>query len=68
LRLAVDAPEITALRNEIRRTNRRRDRVTIAAAVLLGGLVWLALGRDPQWAGWTLAGVGALTLMATFRR
>ena len=31
LRLAVEAPEINALRNEIRRTNRRRDKVTIAS-------------------------------------
>ena len=52
LRLAVEAPEINALRNEIRRTNRRRDKVTIAAVVLLGGIVWLALAREPAWAGW----------------
>jgi ubiquinone biosynthesis protein len=68
LRLAVDAPEISALRNEIKRSNRRRDRVTIAAAVLLGGVVWLALGRDPDWAGWALTGVGAAWLIATIRR
>ena len=43
LRLAVEAPEINALRGEIRRTNRRRDKVTIASVVLLGGIVWLAL-------------------------
>ena len=64
LRLAVEAPEINALRNEIRRTNRRRDKVTIAAVVLLGGIVWLALGRDPAWAGWALAGIGAAWLIA----
>ena len=68
LRLAVEAPEINALRNEIRRTNRRRDKVTIAAVVLLGGIVWLALGREPAWAGWALAGVGAAWLIATLRR
>jgi ubiquinone biosynthesis protein len=68
LRLAVDAPEISALRNEIRRSNRRRDRVTIAAAVLLGGMVWLALGRDPDWAGWALTGIGAAWLIAMVRR
>ena len=44
LRLAVEAPEINALRNEIKRTNRRRDKVTIASVVLLGGIVWLAVG------------------------
>jgi ubiquinone biosynthesis protein len=68
LRLAVEAPEIDALRGEIRRTNRRRDRVTVAAVVLLGAIVWLALGRDPQWAGWALAGVGAAWLIGEMRR
>jgi ubiquinone biosynthesis protein len=63
LRLAVEAPEINALRGEIKRTNRRRDKVTVAAVILLGGIVWMALGRDPQWAGWTLGGVGALSLL-----
>jgi len=68
LRLAVEAPEINALRNEIKRTNRRRDKVTIAAALMLGGIVWLAFGRHPEWAGWALAGVGAAWLLATLRR
>ncbi len=68
LRLAVEAPEINSLRNEIRRANRRRDKVTIAAAVLLGGIVWLAFGRNPEWAGWALAGIGAAWLIATIRR
>jgi ubiquinone biosynthesis protein len=68
LRLAVEAPEIDALRNEIRRTNRRRDKLTIAAVVLLGGIVWLALAREPQWAGWALAAVGVAWLIAALRR
>jgi ubiquinone biosynthesis protein len=68
LRLAVEAPEINALRTEIRRTNRRRDRVTIAAVLLLGGIVWLALGHDPVWAGWALTGAGAAWLLGLLRR
>jgi ubiquinone biosynthesis protein len=68
LRLAVEAPEINALRNEIKRTNRRRDKVTIASVVLLGGIVWLALGREPAWAGWSMVGVGVAWLITTFRR
>ena len=68
LRLAVEAPEINALRNEIKRTNRRRDKVTIASVVLLGGIVWLALGREPAWAGWSMLGVGVAWLITTFRR
>ena len=68
LRLAVEAPEINALRGEIRRTNRRRDKVTIAAVLLLGGLVWIALGHEPAWAGWTLAGTGTAWLLGLLRR
>jgi ubiquinone biosynthesis protein len=68
LRLAVEAPEINALRTEIRRTNRRRDKVTIAAVLMLGGIVWTALGHDPAWAGWALAGVGAAWLLGLLRR
>jgi ubiquinone biosynthesis protein len=68
LRLAVEAPEINALRGEIRRTNRRRDKVTIAAVLLLGGIVWIALGHEPMWAGWTLAGAGAAWLLGLLRR
>jgi ubiquinone biosynthesis protein len=68
LRLAVEAPEINALRGEIRRTNRRRDKVTIAAVLLLGGIVWIALGHEPVWAGWTLAGLGTAWLLGLLRR
>jgi ubiquinone biosynthesis protein len=68
LRLAVEAPEINALRSEIKRTNRRRDKVTVAAVILLGGIVWLAVARDPLWAGWALAGVGAAWLLSEIRR
>jgi len=68
LRLAVEAPEINALRNEIRRTNRRRDKVTIASVVLLGGIVWLALAREPLWAGWGMIGAGVAWLISEIRR
>jgi ubiquinone biosynthesis protein len=68
LRLAVEAPEINALRGEIKRTNRRRDRITVAAVLLLGGIVWMALGRDPDWAGWALCGVGVAWLIGEMRR
>jgi ubiquinone biosynthesis protein len=68
LRLAVEAPEINALRSEIKRTNRRRDKVTVAAVMLLGGIVWMALGRDPQWAGWALAAVGTIWIVSEIRK
>ncbi len=68
LRLAVEAPEIDELRAEIRRTNRRRDKLTIAAVVLLGGILWSALGHDPLWAGWLVSGAGAAWVLAELRR
>ena len=68
LRLAVEAPEINALRSEIKRTNRRRDKVTIAAVILLGGIVWTALAREPAWVGWGLAGIGVAWLIAAIRK
>jgi hypothetical protein len=42
--------------------------VTIAAVILLGGIVWLALERDPMWAGWGLIGAGVAWLLALLRR
>jgi ubiquinone biosynthesis protein len=68
LRLAVEAPEINALRGEIKRTNRRRDRVTVAAVLLLGGIVWNALGQDPAWVGWALGAAGVTWLLVEMRR
>ncbi len=68
LRLAVEAPEINALRSEIKRTNRRRDKVTIASVVWLGGIVWLALDHEPAWAGWAMVAVGVAWLLGLLRR
>jgi ubiquinone biosynthesis protein len=68
LRLAVEAPEINALRSEIKRTNRRRDKVTVAAVLLLGGIVWMAIGRDPQWVAWVLSAVGVAWIVVEIRR
>jgi ubiquinone biosynthesis protein len=67
LRLAVQAPEIAALRMEIRRTHRRRDKVTIASVIMLGGIVWLAFGQDPAWAGWGMVGAGIAWLIGVLR-
>jgi ubiquinone biosynthesis protein len=68
LRLAVEAPEINALRSEIKRTNRRRDKLTIAAVILLGGIVWTSLAHEPAWVGLVLCGAGVAALIAAIRK
>ena len=69
LRMEVASPAMDELRQEIRRVGRRRDAMTVGAAILLGGLVWLALSQATDWRGWilTLAG-GAWLLMASRSR
>jgi hypothetical protein len=38
---------------------RRREAVIIGAAILLGGIVWLAVDRGFAWPGWALLVLGA---------
>ncbi|MGH8298459.1 MAG: ubiquinone biosynthesis regulatory protein kinase UbiB [Steroidobacteraceae bacterium] len=66
LRMLVETPAIELLHAELRRGHRRRDAVILGAAVLLGGIVWLALGRV-VWPGWTLAALGAGWLLVVYR-
>ena len=68
LRLQVQADNIESLKRTIRDTNARRDAVTVGAAILLGGLVWLGVGRDPLWPGWVVSVLGALWLLRAWRR
>jgi len=58
-RLKVEQPGIEQLREEIRASARRRDATIVAAATLLGGLIWLANGVSP-WPGVALCAVGLL--------
>ena len=60
---AAAAPDLTQLRTEIRTAGRRREAMTLGAALLLGGLLWLALARGPQWLGWTLLGSGVASIL-----
>jgi ubiquinone biosynthesis protein len=46
-RLKVDQPGIDELRADLERSSRRSDATVVAAAGLLGGLVWLAIGSSP---------------------
>jgi hypothetical protein len=50
------------LRGEWRAAGRRRDAVTVGAALLLGGLVWLGVARGPDWLGWLLLAAGVVKI------
>jgi ubiquinone biosynthesis protein len=72
LRLQVESRHLDAniesLRRSIEASDRRRNRVTVAAVLLGGGLLWMAVGQSPDWIGWTLTGVGAIWSLAALRR
>jgi ubiquinone biosynthesis protein len=68
LRLRVEAANIDSLKKTIRDSNRRRDGITIAAALLLGAIIWQAVAAQPAWAGWVLGFLGVLQLIRTWWR
>ncbi len=43
----------------LERSARRREAATIGAAILLGGLIWLATGHGTGWPGWGMLLLGA---------
>jgi ubiquinone biosynthesis protein len=45
-------------------SGRRREAVTVGAAILLAGLVWLAVGRETAWPGWSMVALGAGWILA----
>ncbi|MGI9247288.1 MAG: ubiquinone biosynthesis regulatory protein kinase UbiB [Steroidobacteraceae bacterium] len=66
LKIRVDPLPFEELRREIRDSGRRRDQTILGAAVLLAGIVWLALRVD--WLpGMVLAGAGLLTVVLARR-
>jgi ubiquinone biosynthesis protein len=52
------SPELAELRAELQAAGRRRDVAMLGAALLFGGLVWLAVARNPAWLGWALVAAG----------
>ena len=68
LRMQVDSPAVEALQAEIRRSSRRRDAITVGAAILLGGLVWLGVDAGTDWPGWVLSVAGTVWLVIAWRR
>jgi ubiquinone biosynthesis protein len=68
LQFRVDPTELEALRDTIARSNRRRDLILVGSALLLGGLVWLALTAAPVWPGVGLTALGTLWLVIALRQ
>src|SRR5580704_8033654 len=61
---APPAPDLTELREELREQGRRRDLVTLGAALLIGGLFWLAVSDGHGTPGWALVAAGLITALA----
>jgi ubiquinone biosynthesis protein len=61
--VSATATDIAALRVELRAAARRRDAVTLGAALLIAALVWLLAGVKWPWLGWVLLGAGALEVV-----
>jgi ubiquinone biosynthesis protein len=57
--LRLDESVTQSLAQMLERSGRRREAVTIGSAILLGGLIWLILGRIPEWPGWSMLALGA---------
>jgi ubiquinone biosynthesis protein len=68
LRLEVKAPEIEELKAALRTSNRRRDAITVGAVILLCGVFWLMVHRNPEWVGWALSALGGGWLLTAWRR
>jgi len=67
LAVQVESAELGALRAAVGAASRRREAVTVAAVLLLGGIVWLAVGRSAAWPGWVMAAAGALWIVVLRR-
>ena len=67
--MQVDSPaRIEELKLELRQAGRRRDAVTVGAAVLLGGLVWLGVNGLASWPGWLVSALGIAWVVLASRR
>jgi ubiquinone biosynthesis protein len=62
LRVQVTSAELAALKEEIRRSTRSRDVVSIGTALLFGGLIWVGLTGGEGWPGWALILIGAVSV------
>ncbi len=68
LRMRLDVPEIDELKRSMLQSSRRRETLTVGAAIVLGGLIWLAAGRTTDWPGWAMLAIGAVWVLVAYRR
>ena len=61
LNIPVENTDAHLLRAQLREDARRRDRVLISAVGLLGGIIWIAVNRDPLWPGFALIAASAMS-------
>ena len=66
--MQVESPAVEEIKAELRLAGRRRDAVTVGAAMLLGGLVWLGVNGAGDWHGWALTALGTAWLLVASRR
>jgi ubiquinone biosynthesis protein len=66
--MQVDSPSLEEMRVEMRAAGRRRNGVTVGAAILLGGLVWLGVNGAGYWPGWSLTALGGVWILVCSAR
>ena len=67
-RVQVETPGVAQLRETLRGSQEKRDRTYVAGILLLGGLIWLAVGGSRLWPGVALTISGALWIALAWRR
>jgi ubiquinone biosynthesis protein len=68
LQVEITASELESLRQEIRRSQRHRDQISVGAAILFAGLLWTGVTAGHDWAAWACATIGAGWIFFTWRR
>jgi ubiquinone biosynthesis protein len=63
-----ETASLEPLQSELRESRSRTDVIIAAAALLLGGVIWLSFGTPPTWVGWLLTASGAVLLANRLRQ
>src|SRR5262249_5111445 len=64
----VESPAVEEIKTELRKASRRREAVTVGAAIPLGGLGWLRVNGPGAWPGWLLLALASTWLAVVSRR